>query len=58
MQQDSRSKEFEIIYADNEEPSTEPSGNEEVKRHNLSDYKVDSVEELYLEDYRTCILNI
>lgn len=58
MQQDSKSKEFEIIYADDEEPSREPSKNKEVEKHGLQDYKVDSVEELYLEDYKTCILNI
>jgi hypothetical protein len=51
IQQDSESKVFEIVYADNENPS------EEIEDHGLSDYKVDNVEELYLEDYKTCTLN-
>ena len=52
IQQDSESKVFEIVYAENKNPS------KEVEDHGLSDYKVNSVEELYLEDYRTCSLNI
>lgn len=58
MQQNSESKEFEIIYVDSEKSSTELFGEKQIERYNLLDYKVNSVEELYLEDYKTCPLNI
>ena len=58
IQQDLKSQEFEIVYVDDEELDTELSRNKEIEKYNLLDYKVDSIEELYLEDYKTCTLNI
>ena len=57
MQQNYESKEFEIVYAD-KNLNTETPEESIVNKHNLLDYKVNSVEELYLEDYITCNLYI
>jgi len=49
IQHDSKSNEFEITYAKNKEDNK----NEEEK-YDFSDYAVNSIEELYLEDYSRC----
>ena len=50
IHQNGNSKEFEITYASSKDPCLEKEN--ETEEHNLCDYQVNSVDELYLEDYK------
>jgi hypothetical protein len=50
IHQNGNSKEFEITYASPKDPCLEKEN--ETEEHNLCDYQVNSIDELYLEDYK------